>query len=60
MKYYIGYFNNPCNKNEFKIICACPNKYAADFILSKYEESGLMATYEMLTGAEVMGVQLIL
>lgn len=59
MKYYIGYYNEPWDKSKFTVICGCPNKWAATFILSKYEEAGHKDTYEILTAAEAMDKKLI-
>lgn len=63
MKYYIGYFNKPWDESEFTVICACPNKYAADFILSQYKAQALDTmcdTYVLLTAAEIMDKTLVL
>lgn len=60
MKYYIGYYNIPFDKEEFTVICACPNNYAADFILRQYKEnSNNPDRYVMLTAAEIMNKKLV-
>ena len=62
MKYYIGYFNKPWDKSEFTVICACPDKYAALFILRQYEEHAMGCmkdSYVMLTAAEIMDKTLV-
>lgn len=61
MKYYIGYFNKPWDKSEFTVICATPNKYAADFIYNQYKNSDMdsIANYELLTAAEIMDLKVI-
>lgn len=65
MKYYIGYFNKPWDESEFTVICATPNRDAADFILKRYKDSaadtGITSpdTYVMLTAAETMDLKLI-
>lgn len=62
MKYYVGYFNKPWDKSEFTVICACPDKYAASFILKQYQEKAMERftdTYKLLTAAEIMDLKLI-
>jgi len=60
MKYYIGYFNKPWDMDEFTVICATPNKYAASFILSKYQESTSdKDLYVMLSAADSMNKKLV-
>jgi hypothetical protein len=62
MKYYIGYFNEPWDKSKFTVICECPRKYAAEFILSQYKEHALSETcdvYEMLSVVELTGKELV-
>lgn len=55
MKYYIGYYNNPWDKSEFTVICGCPNKAAATFILEQYQNHpSSMGGYKLLTAAEAM------
>ena len=55
MKYYIGYFNKPWDKTEVTVICATPNRAAASFILSKYQESTRdKDRFVMLSVAEIM------
>lgn len=39
MKYYVGYFNKPWDKNEFTVICGCPNRASACFILDQYQNT---------------------
>lgn len=61
MKYYIGYFNKPWDKDEFTVICATPNICAASFILKKYQESAsdtMKDTYVMLSAVEIMDKKL--
>lgn len=60
MKYYIGYFNKPWDKSEFTVICACPCKAAALFILGQYQNNpNSTGGYELLTAADVMDLKLI-
>ncbi len=60
MKYYIGYFNKPWNMDEFTVICATPNIYAAQFILSQYQKSASDEDlYVMLSAAEIMNKRLV-
>lgn len=59
MKYYIGCFNKPWDKSEFTVICGCPNKQAAIFILEQYRKEGPADIYEMLTAAEAMDKKLV-
>ena len=58
MKYYVGYFNKPWDKTEFTVICACPQKAAALFIVNQYRNYGT-GNYELLTAAETMDLKLI-
>jgi hypothetical protein len=60
MKYYIGYFNKPWKMDEFTVICATVRKNAAQFILSKYQESASdKDLYVMLSAADIMNKELI-
>ncbi len=60
MKYYIGYFNKAWDMNEFTIICATPNEYAALFILKQYQKcTSDKDLYVMLSAAEIMNKRLV-
>ncbi len=37
MKYYVGYFNKSWDKSEFTVICGCPDRDNACFILEQYQ-----------------------
>lgn len=60
MKYYVGYFNKPWDKSEFTVICACPRKAAACFILDQYQNHpNSTGDYEMISAADAMDLKLI-
>lgn len=60
MKYYVGYFNKPWDKSEFTVICGCPDRAAACFILEQYQNHpNSMGHYEMITAADAMNLKLI-
>lgn len=60
MKYYVGYYNEPWDKSEFTVICACPRKAAAMYILGQYQKANpdCPDDYIMLTAAEIMDKKL--
>ena len=60
MKYYIGYYNKPWDKSEFTVICGCPDRAAALFLLRQYREKANDPDgYVMLTAAEIMDKTLV-
>lgn len=60
MKYYIGYFNEDCDKTKFNVICVASNLSGASFIFSKYKEHDPNNDiYEMFSEDEVKGLELI-
>lgn len=62
MKYYIGYFKNPRNDNEFTVVAATTNIYDARFIFEQYKATTSLTnprTYVMLTAEDIMYKTLI-